>query len=312
MKLANYWILLALAAGWTLGQPGDAPAIEYRQLTFFGSAVDVDCSTPAWSADALQVAFTHVWIQPGNWQETRSTIVIVRASDGSDVPFASQNPTCSPGSPLNSHPSFSPDASKLAFQCNGLWIGALAETLAVQLGPAGGGDPDWSPDGTRIAFVGDDGIFLVPVAGGSPARLTAGPDKNPAWSRDGAWIAFASSRAGSWDIWIVPSAGGEPQQVTSDTADEIRPSWSPDGSLIVFDSDRSGNHDLWVVRVANSSLSQVTEGADFDGDAAWSPDGRQIAFVSNRSGTANVWIASELGTVGVEPATWSRVKRFYR
>ena len=107
-------------------------------------------------------------------------------------------------------------------------------------------DPQVSPDGKRVAFVASvpdmekngssTDIWLMPVKGGEPKRLTAsdGADYSPRWSPDGKRIAFVSTRGGSAQIWSIPVAGGEAVQVTDISTGAHGPVWSPDGKLIAF------------------------------------------------------------------------------
>jgi Tol biopolymer transport system component len=66
--------------------------------------------------------------------------------------------------------------------------------------------PDWSPDGTRIVYVGDSGIASVSAAGGAPRTLAhaSSDDADPAYSPDGMRIVFATGRG----LMVIPSAGG--------------------------------------------------------------------------------------------------------
>jgi dipeptidyl aminopeptidase/acylaminoacyl peptidase len=107
-------------------------------------------------------------------------------------------------------------------------------------------DPQISPDGAWIAFTvstpnldenkNETDIWLVPVKGGSPRRLTAseGADFHPRWSPDGRTIAFVSTRGGSPQIWKIPVRGGEAMQVTEISTGAHDPVWSPDGARIAF------------------------------------------------------------------------------
>jgi dipeptidyl aminopeptidase/acylaminoacyl peptidase len=107
-------------------------------------------------------------------------------------------------------------------------------------------DPQISPDGMKIAFVvsapdleknrNNTDIWLIPVAGGEPMRLTAssGADYHPRWSPDGKRIAFVSTRGGSSQVWSIPVAGGEAVQVTDISTGAHDPIWSPDGTMIAF------------------------------------------------------------------------------
>lgn len=106
--------------------------------------------------------------------------------------------------------------------------------------------PQVSPDGKWIAYVvadvnkaenrTDSDIWLLPVGGGEPRRLTSSPkhDRHPTWSPDGKWIAFESTRDGESQIWVIPSDGGEARKLTTISTEAAQPVWSPDGKSIAF------------------------------------------------------------------------------
>ena len=74
-----------------------------------------------------------------------------------------------------------------------------------------------SPDGTEIAFSYKGDIYKVPAIGGQAVQLTtqSSYERNIVWSPDGRWIAFASDRKGNFDVFVMPSSGGAPKQLTS-------------------------------------------------------------------------------------------------
>jgi len=86
--------------------------------------------------------------------------------------------------------------------------------------------PAVSPDGTWVAFAvretdidanrGRTDLWLAAVDGSSLTHLTTSPesDSDPAWSRDGRWVYFVSSRSGSDQVWRIHPNGGEAEQVT--------------------------------------------------------------------------------------------------
>jgi eukaryotic-like serine/threonine-protein kinase len=108
-------------------------------------------------------------------------------------------------------------------------------------------------------------------------RLTFGPglQTDATFSPDGRFIAYASDRAGNFDIWVQPTAGGEAVQVTRSEAHDTQPDWSPDGSTIVFRSERAGGG-LFDVPALGGLERQLTSVGTHP---SWSPDGREILFL---------------------------------
>ncbi len=95
-----------------------------------------------------------------------------------------------------------------------------------------------SPDGSVIAFSYKGDIFTVPVKGGKATQLTtnAAQDSYPVWSPDGRQIAFASSREGGYDIYIMNRDGGAPKRLTTHSGSEI-PMAFLDSKTILFQAN---------------------------------------------------------------------------
>ena len=83
-------------------------------------------------------------------------------------------------------------------------------------------------------------------------------------------------------------SGGEPEQRTTDPADEFEPSWSPDGKQIVFHGWPRGNRDLFVIGADGQGRRAITSLPSHEWFPAWSPDGSRIAFVDSNSGGVSV------------------------
>jgi hypothetical protein len=102
-------------------------------------------------------------------------------------------------------------------------------------------EPDWSPDRRRIAFVRQDpgkrstSLYVVRRDGGGVRRLTRGDQvvAMPAWRGDGLMLAYAASplAGGSFDIWTVDPAGGEPRLVATGPAEQIAPAFRRNGTV---------------------------------------------------------------------------------
>ncbi len=151
--------------------------------------------------------------------------------------------------------------------------------------------PAWSPDGSRIAYVRQEGsashLFVMRPDGTRASQITSGEgfDVSPAWSPDGSGIAFARMSRGESDIYVVNGDGGEEVRLTDDPGWEGDPEWSPDGERIAFVAERP-EPGIYSVALDGPSRNLLVP-AEGPGDAqnthlSWSPDGQTLAFSSPR------------------------------
>ncbi|MBI4325768.1 MAG: PD40 domain-containing protein [Chloroflexi bacterium] len=156
--------------------------------------------------------------------------------------------------------------------------------------------PAWSPDGAKIAFA-NNGIWVVDANGGAATRLT---DHGawPAFSPDGAQIAFCSTKnSGDYDLWIMNADGTNTEALLSQAGADIDLSWSPSSKLVFSHYvDRKSSYDLCVLDPIANTLTRF---ANPGGDTwpSWSPDGAWIAFDKAGTSSANTYIMRADGSV---------------
>ena len=159
-------------------------------------------------------------------------------------------------------------------------------------------DPQYSPEGTRIAFwsdrSGSNEIWVSSANGETPVQLTnfGGPHTgSPRWSPDGSRIVFDSRPGGNPDIFVVRADGGAPLRLTTSPAEDVVPSWSRDGKWVYFTSNRGGEFQIWKMAAGNGESAsnqaiQVTRGGGFG--AFESADGRYLYYARSR-GQRGLW-----------------------
>jgi Tol biopolymer transport system component len=151
-----------------------------------------------------------------------------------------------------------------------------------------------SPDGTLVAYVRNDDIWVQQVDGGGVIRVTDDP-------ADGLLLAVADKTDpdGPFGIFLISIKTGERHRVTappSSTIGDTGPAFSPDGRTLAFRRTvAAGVNDIYVVPVAGGEPKRLTFDGTFTAGLAWTPDGRELIFSSSLAGIDGLWRVSASG-----------------
>jgi len=261
---------------------GGPPLDIGKKIESYGAAV--------WSPDSKKIA-----IQGGD-QDGNVVIWIIPLSGGDPVPLEIDASVV--GKPFVFE--VSPDGRKLAFVVkhdNGihdLFVVPISLEEARTTGPAvkvfegwqrrGGinAEASWSPDGSKLAIIHKNDLWMAPTDGGKPIQITATPEieRYPGWSPDSKMVHYIgfSKQQRQGVFYVRPFSGGKPTRILGAYRNSA---WSPDSKNLAIISEGS----ILIVTTANGKTRQVAELKDIGLDQVfnlrWSPDGKTIACVGN-------------------------------
>jgi dipeptidyl aminopeptidase/acylaminoacyl peptidase len=200
----------------------------------------VEAGAPVWLGDNRLVVVVE--------REERSRLVVVSADEAWPQPLVRSGP----GLDLlgdEGHAVVSPDLRSVAFE-----FGPRADLNRTE-------------------------IRVVDVDTGEARALTGAPgthDGEPAWSPDGATLAFVAQRQEWYELRTVSPATGEERLVAAEEADFSAPAWRPDGSSIAAVRSARFTYDLVVVPLTDGATGHVAEGGAW-GTPQWTAAGALVA-----------------------------------
>jgi len=284
----------------------DADTGTIMQYVAVSDTEDVDVRSVAWNPDGTRLAYTDTsgnlqFLEPvshilydGYLPQRMMTMSAVQPSPGICLRNADGSEVVELINP-GSQPTVI-DAYRVAYQVGqveggrpGLYLFDTRDASTQTVIPAAVVDPDWSRDGTKVAYAQlVSGKYVIRTANADGTNIqtltaTTFNSRYPTWSPDGTKLAFQSDRDGDNEIFIMNANGLGVIQRTTNTAADIQPDWSPDGMTLAFASDQTGNFEIYRMDVNGTGIEQLTHHPADDTNPAWSPDGDAIVFLSNRT-----------------------------
>jgi Tol biopolymer transport system component len=242
---------------------------------------------PHWSPDGSRLAY---WSRDSE-SASELSLVVANADGSSPVTVATHD-----RSDDVEGVAWSPDGARLAYN----WCRptpSCVDDRVVVANTDGSGNaavgnpslrawgPDWSPDGSLIAFGGglggDKGVYLMKPDGSDARRISQVMDVTEnsfisvGWSPDGTRIVSqADPTPESYHLWLFAADGTEESEVAGTPPDSILPDWSPDGSRISFFVAEGSERHLSVIPADGGEVTRLA--SDVENGWSWSPDGTQI------------------------------------
>src|SRR3989442_6330934 len=151
-------------------------------------------------------------------------------------------------------------------------------------------------DGIRDADVTGVQTCALPILGATGESVRRLTDKgyHPDWSPDGTEIAYStegivdpSKRSLTSEIWVVEVSSGKTRKLPI-AGDAVQPHWSPHGLRIAYWANTGGQRDVWTVLPSGSAAVRVTSDPPVDWCPILSPTGDALYFASDMGGTMNL------------------------
>ena len=164
---------------------------------------------------------------------------------------------------------------------------------------------------TRITYVTKTGnrynLWVADSDGeNAQSALASGePIISPAWSANGAQLAYVSFESRKPVVYVHDVASGRRRLIANFRGSNSAPAWSPDGRTLAVTLSRDGGSQLYTIDANGGEPRRLTQSAGIDTEPLYSPDGRNIYFVSDRGGAPQIYRMPATGGGSPERVTFT-------
>ena len=175
-----------------------------------------------------------------------------------------------------------------------VWVSRDGTEQALDVSPRAFGDPQLSPDGTRLAVTIREGdrqdVWVYDLDNETRQRITfGGIHSSPIWTPDGSKITFTSFDSSANLYWKRADGSGAAELLYESDVHQWAGSWSPDETVLLFtesfaftESDPAAISGLRLLRADQDSRTEpFADGPGWEDTPQFSPDGRWVAYVAN-------------------------------
>lgn len=154
---------------------------------------------------------------------------------------------------------------------------------------------------TRIAYVTKAGsrfnLWVADADGENAQSALSSPEPiiSPAWSANGAQLAYVSFESRKPVVYVHDVASGRRRLLANFRGSNSAPAWSPDGRTLAVTLSYEGGSQLYTIDANGGQPRRLTQSAGIDTEPVYSADGRFVYFVSDRGGAPQIYRVAASG-----------------
>ncbi len=154
---------------------------------------------------------------------------------------------------------------------------------------------------SRIAYVTRGAnrfnLWVADADGENAQSALASPEPiiSPAWSANGAQLAYVSFESRKPVVYVHEVATGRRRLLANFRGSNSAPAWAPDGRSLAVTLSREGGSQLYIIGAEGGEPRRLIESGSIDTEPVFSPDGRTVYFVSDRGGAPQIYRVAATG-----------------